>query len=215
MTTGPNGFALIKSYEGLTLKAIKLAGERYYTIGYGHSFDTSVKAGTVWTKTRAEEQLKTDLYKFERYVTNNVPIKLNQNQFDALVSYTYNRGLGGLRQLVNHSKTVEDYSRNIVVYWGSATRYKKGLINRRKAEQALFNRPVTRIGTKEENAMNTLRFGDKGQQIRALQKILGGIKVDGVFGDATKAAVEAYQRQYKLTVDGVVGPKTWAVLLGE
>lgn len=61
--------------------------------------------------------------------------------------------------------------------------------------------------------MDTLRTGDKGQQVRALQKLLGGIAVDGDFGPETRAAVEAYQRQYKLDVDGIVGPKTWAVLL--
>lgn len=61
--------------------------------------------------------------------------------------------------------------------------------------------------------MYTLRKGDTGQQVRALQKILGGLEVDGDFGPLTKAAVEAYQRQYKLEVDGICGPKTWAILL--
>ena len=65
----------------------------------------------------------------------------------------------------------------------------------------------------EVHDMDTLRKGDKGQQVRALQKLLGGIAVDGVFGAATKAAVEAYQRQYQLSVDGVVGAKTWDALL--
>ena len=63
--------------------------------------------------------------------------------------------------------------------------------------------------------MDILRKGDKGQQVRALQKILGGLEVDGEFGPLTQSAVEAYQRQYKLEIDGIVGPKTWAVLLGE
>ncbi len=216
MQIAEKGLNIIKKFEGLSLRAIKLSGESWYTIGYGHSFDPNVKAGTVWTKEKAEAQLRIDLRKFEKYVDTYVPIKLNQNQFDALVSYTYNRGLGGLKQLVSHSKTIADYSKNIVVYWGSATRYKNGLINRRKAEQALFNTPVagqTATPKKEEHAMDTLRNGDKGQQVRALQKILGGLKVDGSFGPATKSAVESYQREYKLSVDGIVGPKTWEALL--
>lgn len=213
MRTGDNGIALIKKFEGFLQKAYRLPGEAYYTIGYGHSFDTSIKAGTVWTKAQAEAQLKIDLRKFEKYVNDYVPVKLNQNQFDALVSYAYNRGLGGLRQLVSNSKTISDYSKNIVIYWGSATRYKTGLINRRKAEQKLFNTPVSSQPKEEVHDMDTLKKGDKGQQVRALQKILGGIKVDGDFGNATKTAVESYQRQYKLTVDGIVGPKTWDILL--
>lgn len=213
MKTGENGIALIKKFEGFLQKSYRLPGEMYYTIGYGHSFDTSIKAGTVWTKAQAEAQLRIDLRKFEKYVNDYVPVKLNQNQFDALVSYTYNRGLGGLRQLVSNSQTISDYSKNIVRYWGSASRYKTGLINRRKAEQKLFNTPVTAQPKKEGHNMDTLRKGDKGQQVRALQKILGGVKVDGDFGNATKTAVESYQRQYKLTVDGIVGPKTWDILL--
>ena len=62
--------------------------------------------------------------------------------------------------------------------------------------------------------LRTLRKGDKGQQVRALQKLLGGITVDGDFGPETRGAVEAYQRQYKLEVDGIVGPITWGALLG-
>ena len=66
----------------------------------------------------------------------------------------------------------------------------------------------------EVHDMDTLRKGDQGQQVKVLQKLLGGVAIDGIFGANTKAAVEAYQRQYKLSVDGVVGPKTWDKLLG-
>ena len=66
---------------------------------------------------------------------------------------------------------------------------------------------------REEYNMDTLRTGDRGQQVRALQKLLGGLTVDGIFGPRTRAAVEAYQAQNGLVTDGVVGPKTWGVLL--
>ena len=61
-----------------------------------------------------------------------------------------------------------------------------------------------------------LRLGDRGDDVRTLQRALGmtGDQVDGSFGPKTKAAVEAFQRKRGLTpVDGIVGPKTWDALL--
>lgn len=142
MKTNDAGIELIKRYESCLLKAYKLKGEKYYTIGYGHSFDSSVNANTVWTQKQCDAQLRKDLEKFEKYV-NNIALckfpKLNENQFSALVSYTYNRGPGGLKELIDNSDSIEELSKNIVKYWGSATRYKTGLVNRRKAEKALFD----------------------------------------------------------------------------
>lgn len=199
MTIGTKGLNLIKTFEGLSLK--------YYTIGYGHSYDKSITAKTVWTQAQAEAQLKKDLQKFEGYVNANVPITLNQNQFDALVSYVYNRGQGGLKQLVANSTTAADYAKNIVVYWGTATRYKTGLIRRRKQEQALF---LTQCVT-------TLRKGDSGEKVKLLQKRLAtcdwNLKVDGTFGPKTESAVRGYQYKVGLVVDGVVGPRTNTKLL--
>lgn len=137
MKTSARGIDLIKRYESIRLKAYKLAGEKYYTIGWGHT-GPDVTANMTISSERADELLKLDLAKFERYVDQYVPITLSQLQYDALVSYCYNRGPGGLKQLVAASKTAEDYARNIVVYWGTATKYKNGLIRRRKEEQALF-----------------------------------------------------------------------------
>jgi len=138
MKTSDNGRKLIESFEGLSLKAYKLTGESYYTIGYGHSFDKAVTASTVWTRKQADEALKNDLAKFEGYVNRYVNITLTQNAFDALVSYTYNRGLGGLKELIANSKTFTAMGNNIVTYWGSALRYKAALINRRKKERELY-----------------------------------------------------------------------------
>lgn len=208
MTTGDKGLALIKQFEGCSLKAYKLPGERYYTIGYGHSFDSAITAGTVWTKAQAEAQLKKDLEKFERYVAADVPHKLNQNQFDALVSYCYNRGRGGLRQLVGACSCLKDYPDNIVKYWGSATRYQAGLVRRRKAERELFLTPCS------DSTMDC---------IKAYQAQLNasyGLKIseDGIWGAETEKAtwigvqIELNADGAGLAVDGDPGPKTCAAL---
>lgn len=134
------GLALLKSLEGCRLTAYKLSNEKYYTIGYGH-YGADVKKGQTITQAEAEALFLKDLEKFEKHV-DNVAVKkfgaLTPNQHAALTSYCYNRGLGGLRELINNSSTIEEVARNFPVYWGSNTTYKNALINRRKKEQALF-----------------------------------------------------------------------------
>lgn len=59
--------------------------------------------------------------------------------------------------------------------------------------------------------MKTLKRGDKGSEVRTLQGYLNLIQ-DGVFGALTEEAVKMFQNVHYLTDDGIVGPKTWAVL---
>jgi peptidoglycan hydrolase-like protein with peptidoglycan-binding domain len=67
----------------------------------------------------------------------------------------------------------------------------------------------------------TVRQGDKGDAVRAVQSYLKyaykytTLKVDGIFGSATTAAVKDFQRTYHppLAIDGIVGPKTWNTLV--
>ena len=66
--------------------------------------------------------------------------------------------------------------------------------------------------------MSVLRKGDKQEQVKVLQKLLisyGFVcgDVDGIFGGKTNAAVTAFQKNRGLSVDGVVGEKTWCALL--
>lgn len=145
MKINNEGIALIKQFEGCSLKAYKLEGEQYYTIGYGHSFDSSIKATTVWTQQQADQSLIKDLQKYCKFVDNIALAKfknLNSNQCNALMSYCYNRGQGGLHELVDKSKSIEELGHNIVVYWGSAVRYKDGLVRRRKSEMNLFFKAI-------------------------------------------------------------------------
>ncbi len=65
--------------------------------------------------------------------------------------------------------------------------------------------------TTTEHAI-VLLYGSEGRQVKLLQNALGGIKVDGVFGPETEAAVRAFQTAHNLKVDGVVGPQTGAAL---
>ncbi|MBD2196793.1 peptidoglycan-binding protein [Calothrix anomala FACHB-343] len=61
-----------------------------------------------------------------------------------------------------------------------------------------------------------LRFGDAGDAVRVLQRLLinnrYAIKVDGVFGALTETAVKAFQSQRNLKADGIVGQRTWREL---
>ena len=59
--------------------------------------------------------------------------------------------------------------------------------------------------------MEVLRKGSKGESVRTLQEFLK-ITIDGDFGSKTESAVKAFQKKTGLTVDGVVGKNTWAVM---
>lgn len=60
--------------------------------------------------------------------------------------------------------------------------------------------------------LRTIRQPNKGEEVKALQRLLH-LKEDGIFGPQTTEAVKEYQAWHGLTPDGVVGPRTWEVLL--
>ena len=66
------------------------------------------------------------------------------------------------------------------------------------------------------NGNNVLKNGERGPSVRVLQEQLQdlgyGVDVDGIFGRQTQMAVKAFQTHHRLTVDGVVGPRTAAAL---
>lgn len=93
MKTSEKGIELIASHEGLQLKAYKCPAG-VWTIGYGHT--RGVKQGDVITKAQALEFLKEDVKDAENAVNKHL-LNLNQNQFDALVSFVFNVGAGNFQ----------------------------------------------------------------------------------------------------------------------
>lgn len=139
MEISKNGINLIKKFEGCSLKAYKCPAG-VWTIGYGHT--NKVFADDVITQEEAETLLKHDLIIHCNNVSKLVKVFLNQNQFDALVSFEYNVGYTAfqnstLLKLLNQGKykeAVEQFDR--WVYAGK--KVLPGLVNRRKAEKELF-----------------------------------------------------------------------------
>lgn len=68
------------------------------------------------------------------------------------------------------------------------------------------------------NNRSEIRYGSSGDDVKELQRLLNAngfsLTVDGAWGDKTEAAVRKYQQQKGLTVDGIVGAKTWGSLYG-
>lgn len=136
MTTSNKGIELIQSFEGLRLSAYKaLPTEQYYTIGYGH-YGADVTADMKITINQAKELLKSDLKKFEGYV-NKLNLAINQNQFDALVSFTYNCGPKNLNKLCT-GRTLKQIADAMPLYCKAGGKELRGLKRRREAERALF-----------------------------------------------------------------------------
>ena len=140
MKTSAKGIKLIKAFEGLSLTAIRLRGEEYYTIGYGH-YGKEVKAGQRITAQEAEALLKADLTKFEHWVSSIPEFLPNQNQFDALVSFTYNLGAGNLQRLCK-GRTAAQVAEHMTAYINAGSDiFREGLLKRRQTEQELFLTP--------------------------------------------------------------------------
>jgi lysozyme len=141
--TSQRGVDLIKSFEGVRLKAYPDPGTggAPWTIGYG-STGPDVKRGMVITQSQAEVMLKHDLKKFENFVNSHVHVELTQGQFDALVSFAYNCGPGNLQNStllrdVNAGRF--EAAANEFAKWNRAAgRVLPGLTRRRAAEAELF-----------------------------------------------------------------------------
>ena len=145
--TGKAGIDLIKEFEGCRLTAYKpVAAEPYWTIGYGH-YGPDVKAGMTITEAQAEAYLREDLRQAEQSVNSSyycpVTAQLNQNQFDALVSFTYNCGSGNLKLLCRGGRTLAQIADHLPAYNIDVTgKELPGLVRRRAAEVKLFNTPI-------------------------------------------------------------------------
>lgn len=136
MKTSKNGIELIKKFEGCRLTAYKpVITEKYWTIGYGH-YGADVKQGMRITHAQAEAYLRADLVKFETSV-NALSLPLNQNQFDALTSFTYNCGSGNLKKLVK-GRNLREIADALLLYNKAGGKELKGLTKRRKEERNLF-----------------------------------------------------------------------------
>lgn len=142
MNISINGLNLIKKYEGLRLTAYKpVSSEKYYTIGYGH-YGADVTADMCITESKATEYLKEDVKTAEKAVTSLLKYyDFTQNQFDALVSFTFNCGKGNLTKLTkNHTRTIEEIAEHITAYNKDCNgRVLQGLVRRRNEELKLYN----------------------------------------------------------------------------
>lgn len=142
LKTSQTGLNLIKEFEGLYLKCYHL-GDGVCSIGWGHTRPLSQCPGVgswVITEAQAEDFLKQDLAKAEGIVNKRFNW-VNQNQFDALVSFVHNVGdvfvVDGWRSLTDLS-----YITTTMLKYVNPPQFKAGLLRRRQAEVKLFNQPI-------------------------------------------------------------------------
>lgn len=135
------GLDIIKKYEGCRLEAYKCPAG-VWTIGYGHT--KGVKPGMKITVAKADEYLKSDCKASENAVNKyQKKYNFNQNQFDALVSFTFNCGAGNLKTLLdNGNRDIDTISKKIPLYNKAAGKELSGLTKRRNSEKALFDKKV-------------------------------------------------------------------------
>ncbi len=139
MKASPQAYTIIKEFEGLRLKAYKCPSG-VWTIGYGHT--EGITAGISITEDQAEEFLRQDIETIETQI-NALNLSLTQNQFDALVSFVFNLGIGNFRKSRLLSLIKADPYDNAImdeflkwVYSGG--RVLPGLQRRRLSEMKLY-----------------------------------------------------------------------------
>ena len=145
MRISQQGIDLIKSFEGCRLKPY-LCPAKKFTVGYGHVLGNGATLAEadnrLFTKEEVDVLLRTDLARFERGVLRYCPVHLTQSQFDALVSWSYNLGLGTLQRSTMRQKILrkdgEAASKELLKYDKVNGKALKGLTRRRQAEYALF-----------------------------------------------------------------------------
>ena len=193
MRTSSKGVSLIKSFEGCRLKAYKCPAG-VWTIGYGHT--AGVKEGDTITQEQADEYLRNDLAKYEKAVLKYDGIyHFNQNQFDALVSFTYNCGAGNLKNLTDSGKrTIAQISAKLPLYNKAGGVVLYGLQRRRAAERELFDTPIKFVKDSKYYPQYT---GDSPRVDEVLSEI-------GANADYDRMQTKAYLRRKPIaTANGI------------
>lgn len=142
-----DGLNLIKFYEGFS-PTTYICPAGYKTIGYGHLVRHTESFDTI-TEQQAVELLKKDVKGAENAVLRLINIPLNDGQYNALVSFTFNLGSGALqrstlRQRINRNENNYDCASEFDKWIYAGGRILSGLVKRRKAEKLmyLFEEPV-------------------------------------------------------------------------
>lgn len=138
------GLAIVKEFEGLRLKAYKCPAA-VWTIGYGHTSaagEPEVTPKLEVTKEECEAILKRDMKQYEDGVNKLVKVGLTQGQFDALVDFAYNAGVGALQKStllkkVNAGK-FDEVPAEFMKWTKGGGKELPGLVRRRRAEVKLW-----------------------------------------------------------------------------
>ena len=156
MNVSDKAITTIKHHEGVRNKPYRCPA-RLWTIGVGHVMYPDQaklpldKRDSVMLKPEDDRQftqeevdgiLRHDLDRFERGVERFCPSNLSQGQFDALVSFSFNLGLGTLQRSTLRQKLLrgdtEGAAEEFLKYCMAGGKILKGLQNRRRDERALF-----------------------------------------------------------------------------
>ena len=154
MKISERGLRLIKEFEG----CLKPTGDGRFkpyicpagviTIGWGTTNLDGQKftKDTIWTKAQCDKAFADNMLSYEDAVNRRVKVKLNQNQFDALVSFTYNCGEGNLaKSTLLKRVNAGDFAgaaRQFAAWNKGGGRVLNGLTRRRTAEANLFKAPI-------------------------------------------------------------------------
>ncbi len=186
MKINEKGLSIIKQFEGCRLTAYK-DPVGIPTIGYGHT--EGVKLGQTITQAQADAYLAQDVGTAEKAVSGyDGAYHWNENQFSALVSFTYNCGAGNLKKLTaNGTRTIEVISAKLLTYNKAGETALPGLVKRRAAEKALFDTPV------ESCPADTPGLDEEA--VRSLQEALNADGITDRNGNA-------------LVIDGIKGRRT-------
>ena len=146
MRTSDNGIKFIKHFEGVRYKPyLDVAG--LWTVGVGHLIEGGKQLPDAYNKTFTSEEvdalLRKDLLRFENGLSRLLPnVLLRQNEYDALISFVFNLGLGTLQRSTLRQcllrKDKQKASEQFLKYCYAGGKIIKGLQTRRIAEQKLF-----------------------------------------------------------------------------
>jgi lysozyme len=200
LKTSQAGMEHIKKWEGCVLKQyICPAGKP--TIGIGHVVLPSEKFPEKITEKEALDLLSKDVARFETAIYKNVSVPLNQNQFDALVSFLFNVGEGGIvNSGVQRELNANNYDKvpEKLLEWckfkdkNGVKQTNVGLLNRRKSEAQLFSTPAGSVAPPPVELVPWTKENLSATQNKLKALGLYTIKVDGLWGPSTQKAVTEY-----------------------